>query len=226
MGPSACRVLRSAQYRSPGVQEAVTGSFLWRAGVLIHLFFTAPSDWPLHLYPTPNYSPGYSSPLIQWLRQMGAAGRCLSLDGDENLGDASRVREHEGLTGVKHRRSVNAPLHKKCKNCVSQSAGAAVICVWDRFSGTVPPSSYQQRACVILASGDRDSRSPRSQVDCREARPHLCAPAQASMTALTHPPPLTYQPPSITTASPSQRRGLPLLPSPRSDWSPYPSCPK
>ena len=100
-----------------------------------------------------------------------------------------------------------------------------MICVWDRLSWTVSPSSYQQRACVRCAGGDRDSRSPRSQVDRREAHPHLCAPAHASVTALSHPPSPTHQPLSITSASPSQRWGLPLLPSPRIDMSPYPSCP-
>ena len=77
---------------------------------------------------------------------------------------------------------------------------------------------------MSCASGHRDSRSPRSQVDRREARPHLCTPAHASVTASSHPPPPVHQPPSSTSAGQSQLWGLPSLPPPRSDVSPYPSC--
>ena len=153
---------------------------------------------------------------------MRATFRCLSLEENGHLGDASRVRKHEAL---KHRRSVEAPSHKRCRNSVSQSAGAAVICVWHRLFGTVSSSSYQQHACVNKASGERDSRSSRSQGDRREARPHLCPDAQASVTTMSHSPPPSHQPPSSTSAGSSQRRGLPLLSSPRFDLSPYPSCP-
>ena len=100
-----------------------------------------------------------------------------------------------------------------------------MISVWDRLSETVSTISYQQRACVPLASGDRDSQSPRSQVDRSQVRPHLCAPAQTSVTALSRSPAPSHQPPSIRSASPSQRRKLPLLPSPRGCVSPYPSSP-
>ena len=91
--------------------------------------------------------------------------------------------------------------------------------------GTLPTSSYQQRACEVVASGDRDSRCPRSQVDRREVRPHICAPAHASLTALSHPP---HPPPQNNQTSQvhvHRARGLPLLPSPRLDVSPIPSCP-
>ena len=91
--------------------------------------------------------------------------------------------------------------------------------------------SYQQRAGVprahglVSTSSDRDSRSARSQVDRSEVRPHICAPAHASVTVLFHPPPPTHPTPSIKRASQSQRLGLPLLPSPRCSLSPCPSCP-
>jgi hypothetical protein len=115
--------------------------------------------------------------------------------------------------------------HAMQEQCLYQSSSAAVISVWDRLSGTVSTLSYQQRACVPIASGDRDSPSSRSQVDRREIRPHLCAPAQTSVTALSRSPAPSHQPPSMTSASPSQRRKLPLLPSPRGCVSPYPSSP-
>ena len=43
-------------------------------------------------------------------------------------------------------------------------------------SRALPLSSYQQRARVVVSSGDRDSRSARSQRHRRKMRPHLCGP--------------------------------------------------
>ena len=95
------------------------------------------------------------------------------------------------VVGVKHRRSVHAHSDTRYKSHVSRSAAAALICVgycWFRISALPPchhqalslcPSSYQQRASVIVASGDRDSRSPRAKGDSREVLPHLCAPPKA-----------------------------------------------
>jgi len=92
-------------------------------------------------------------------------------------------------------------------------------------SHALSPSSYQKCASVPLARGDRDGRSARSKVDRRKVRPHLCAPTQASVTALFDPPPSTQQTPIIASAGPSHARCVPLLPSPRWRVSPYPSCP-
>jgi len=51
-------------------------------------------------------------------------------------------------------------------------------------SSAISPLTYQQRACVKAASGDRDNRSFRSQVDRRKVFPHVCTPAHNSVTAL------------------------------------------
>ena len=130
------------------------------------------------------------------------------------------------VAGVKHRIPVHAPSNTRYRSRVSQSAAAALICVghcWFRISALPPrhyqalslcPSSYQQRASVIVASGDRDSRSPRAKGDSREVLPHLCAPKQP-VTALSDPPLPLLQHSNITSAGHSQGWGLPLLPSPR-----------
>jgi len=82
----------------------------------------------------------------------------------------------------------------------------------------LPPASYQQRAHVILASSDRESRPPSPQIDHRKVLPHLCVRAARSAT---NPTPPLYR---------HKRRGCragksPLLSSPRPDVSPCPSCP-
>ena len=112
--------------------------------------------------------------------------------GDGHPTRASRVREHVRVTGVKHCRCVHAPLHTQCRSKMSQSAATTLICVGYRSRRPplpfrliiIFPSSYQQRASVPVASSDRDSRSPRSQGDRRQVRPHLCAPS----TRLCHRP--------------------------------------
>ena len=135
-------------------------------------------------------------------------------------------------------------------------------------SGERGASYDDPRAVPALGGGHGSrvagSRSPRAHLDSREVRPHLCAPAQASVRALSHPPhaplqdhqashvqvhrarglsllptlytlhptPYTLHPtpysllPTPYTLLPTVRHGgLPLLPSPRLDVSPYPSCP-
>jgi len=85
----------------------------------------------------------------------------------------------------------------------SQRACVALFCVGNRSldtfalplqhqSSAISPASYQHRACVGIASDDRDSLS--SQINRREVRPHLCVPAQPSVTTLYHPPHPMLQP--------------------------------
>jgi len=115
--------------------------------------------------------------------------------------DASCVPEHVSLTDASHSWSVDTPSHTRRRSSLSlpQMAGATLSWVGHHSVDTsallhhlleaLTPSSYQQRAVVIFASGNRDSRSPRAEVNRREPRPpHLCVPAQAFVTALSHPP--------------------------------------
>ena len=146
--------------------------------------------------------------------------------------------EHVRLTGDNHPRPDDAPSHTRHRSSLSlpQRACVALFCVGNRTpdtsalqhhhqSAALSPSSYQQRACVEPASSNRDSRSPRPQVNRREVRPHLCAPAQASVTALPHPTVPQLQTNQASQVQVHRAQGLPLMLMPRFDVSPYPSCP-
>ena len=66
--------------------------------------------------------------------------------------------------------------------CFGGLGAAATGFLW--VSGRIAPccrlstyaKSYQQRARVLVASADGNSRPPSPQVDRREERPHLCTP--------------------------------------------------
>jgi len=113
-----------------------------------------------------------------------------------------------------------------CKLSRDHVLATAALPPIHHHSLSLSPSSYQQNASVKAASGDRDSRSPRSKFDRREVVPHLCDPAtrQSPPCPIHHLRRINHQSSQVH-AGPSQGRGLPLLSSPRSDVSPYPSCP-
>ena len=123
MGQGGCRVFRSAMHRFPAGPAAVLASFLARATATVQ--FTCPSLFHLSglgIRSLPRI-PSVATPfLIMQLVQMGAAGASLSRQGEGHLRDASRVKEHEGLTGDKHHQSVDAPSITRCWRSVSQNA--------------------------------------------------------------------------------------------------------
>ena len=88
-GARCLQVFLKAPHYFPDVPGAVLGSFLARATNTAHHSPTAPHLSPMHPWPTPHGAPRDFCPLILRLLHMGAAGRCLSVQGDVSLKEAS-----------------------------------------------------------------------------------------------------------------------------------------
>ena len=192
---------RKVPHRSPDLQAALLAASLARATADAHTSPAAPPLWPLRGWAIPQRNtsrlpaPHPAAAAHGGSREMPPSP--VSWTSDRRLTRAGARQAH----GRQHPRSVAAPslTRRRSSLSLSQSAGVALFCVGYRTpdtsalqhhhqSAALPPASYQQRACVGAASVDRDSRPPRPQVDRREVRPHLCTPAQASVTTLSHPP--------------------------------------
>ena len=151
--------------------------------------------------------------------------------------EASRAREHVRVAGEKRSWSVHAPLKTRCRNGVLQRTAAAVS--WDGITLLSPlpfhhiitldldPSNPHLTSTAHVCPEPTETATadlPVPKATAGRNSPISAAP-NTQVTALSDFPPPTHQSPSITRASRPQGRCLPLLVSPRSDVSPYPSCP-